>query len=157
MLAYIGLGSNLDTPKNQISKALSALDQAKGVELIQTSSFYRSNPLLDIPGPDYLNIVCKIDTNLEALELLSLCQHIENKQHRVRDVRWGSRTIDLDILLFGDAIYESERLIIPHPEMINRSFVLVPLYEIEPALQLPVFGPLIKCLDQLELSDIKKI
>lgn len=157
MLAFIGLGSNLDNPRNQINKALSALDQAKGVELIKTSSFYRSKPLLNMPGPDYLNIVCKIDTSLDALELLDLCQHIESKQHRVRDVHWGSRTIDLDILLYGDEIHKSERLTVPHPEMVNRSFVLLPLVEIEPVLELPTFGPLKICLEQLELSGIAKI
>ena len=157
MLAFIGLGSNLDNPRNQIDQALLVLDQASGVELIQVSSFYRSKPLLDMPGPDYLNIVCKINTSLDALELLDLCQQIENKQHRVRDVRWGSRTIDLDILLYGDEVHQTERLTIPHSEMINRSFVLLPLYEIEPALELPIIGPLKRCLEQLELSDIDKI
>ncbi|MCS5591688.1 MAG: 2-amino-4-hydroxy-6-hydroxymethyldihydropteridine diphosphokinase [Gammaproteobacteria bacterium] len=157
MLVFIGLGSNLDNPREQINTALSALGGAKGIEVVNSSSFYRSKPLLNMPGPDYLNIVCKINTSLDALELLDLCQHIENKQHRVRDVRWGSRTIDLDILLFGDAIYKNERLTIPHSEMINRSFVLLPLYEIEPTLELPIFGPLKRCMEQLELSDIEKI
>ncbi|MGE4570931.1 MAG: 2-amino-4-hydroxy-6-hydroxymethyldihydropteridine diphosphokinase [Gammaproteobacteria bacterium] len=157
MLAFIGLGSNLDNPKNQIDKALSALDQAKGVALIQASSFYRSKPLLDMLGPDYLNIVCKIDTSMTALELLDLCQHIEDKQHRVREVRWGSRTIDLDILLYGNEVHKTDRLTVPHPEMINRSFVLLPLAEIEPALELPIFGSLKTHLERLELSDIEKI
>lgn len=157
MLAFIGLGSNLDSPRNQIDKALSRLDQAKGVTLIKASSLYISKPLLDMPGPDYLNIVCKIDTSLEALELLDLCQHIENKQHRVRGVHWGSRTIDLDILLYGNEVHQSERLIVPHPEMINRVFVLLPLAEIEPSLELPNLGSLKMCLEQLELSDIEKI
>jgi 2-amino-4-hydroxy-6-hydroxymethyldihydropteridine diphosphokinase len=156
-ISYIGLGANLENPRNQIDKALLALEKAKGVALIQVSSFYRSKPLLDIPGPDYLNIVCKINTSLDVLELLDLCQHIENKQYRVRDVRWGSRTIDLDILLYGDQIHKTERLTIPHSEMINRSFVLLPLYEIEPALELPIIGSLKRCLEQLELSDIEKI
>lgn len=157
MLAFISLGSNLDNPRSQIDKALLALNRAKGVTLIQASSFYRSKPLLDMPGPDYLNIVCKIDTSLKALELLDLCQHIEDKQHRVRGVHWGSRTIDLDILLYGGEIHKSERLTVPHPEMINRSFALLPLAEIEPSLELPSFGSLKMCLEQLELSDIEKI
>jgi 2-amino-4-hydroxy-6-hydroxymethyldihydropteridine diphosphokinase len=157
LLAFIGLGSNLDDPRSQIDKALSVLDEATGVVLIKASSFYRSKPLLDMPGPDYLNIVCKIDTSLKVLELLDLCQHIENKQHRVRGVHWGSRTIDLDILLYGGEIHNSERLTIPHPEMVNRSFVLVPLSEIEPSLELPNFGSLKTCLEQLELLDIEKI
>lgn len=157
MLAFIGMGSNLDHPQNQIDQALSALDQANEVELIQVSSFYRSKPLLDMPGPDYLNIVCKINTSLDALELLDTCQHIESRQHRVRDVRWGSRTIDLDILLYGEEVHKTKRLTIPHSEMINRSFVLLPLFEIDPDLELPIIGSLKRCLEQLELSDIEKI
>jgi len=157
LLAFIGLGSNLNNPRNQIDEALLALSQDSGVDLLKTSSFYQSKPLLDMPGPDYLNIVCKINTRLSALELLDLCQKIESRQHRVRDVRWGSRTIDLDILLFGDAVYNNERLTVPHPEMTNRSFVLLPLSEIEPGLELPTIGSLENCLSQLELSDIEKI
>jgi len=157
LLAFIGLGSNLNNPRNQIDEALLALSQDSGVDLLKTSSFYQSKPLLDMPGPDYLNIVCKINTRLSALELLDLCQQIESRQHRVRDVRWGSRTIDLDILLFGDAVYNNERLTVPHPEMTNRSFVLLPLSEIEPGLELPTIGSLENCLSQLELSDIEKI
>lgn len=157
MLAYIGLGSNLEGPENQIKTALTALNSAVGVTVLNSSSLYRSKPLLDMPGPDYLNIVCKIDTSLDVLELLDLCQHIENTQHRVRDVRWGSRTIDLDILLFGNEVHETDRLTVPHGEMMNRSFVLLPLYEIEPKIDLPVSGSLKKCLDQLDLSDIEKI
>ena len=157
MLAYIGLGSNLEGPENQIKTALTALNSAVGVTVLNSSSLYRSKPLLDMPGPDYLNIVCKIETSLDALELLDLCQHIEDKQQRVREVRWGSRTIDLDILLFGDVVYKTDKLTIPHCEMINRSFVLLPLYEIDTQLDLPIFGSLKKCLDQLDLSDIEKI
>mgnify|MGYP003793171155 CR=1 FL=1 len=147
----------MDNPRSQIEQALSALDQAAEVALIQVSSFYRSKPLLDMPGPDYLNIVCKINTSLGALELLEFCQHIENKQHRVREVHWGSRTIDLDILLYGNEIHKTERLTVPHPEIVNRSFVLLPLVEIEPELELPTFGSLKICLEQLQSSDIEKI
>jgi len=157
LLAYIGLGSNLEDPENQIKTALTALEGDVSVKMLNISSLYRSKPLLDMPGPDYLNIVCKIDTSLDALELLDLCQHIESNQQRVRGVRWGSRTIDLDILLFGDKVYETARLTVPHCEMINRSFVLLPLYEIEPKLDLPIAGSLKKCLDQLDLSDIEKL
>ena len=157
MLAFIGLGSNLNNPRNQIDEALLALSQDPGVDLLKTSSFYQSKPLLDMPGPDYLNIVCKINTRLSALELLDLCQQIESRKHRVREVRWGSRTIELDIRLFSDAVYNNERLTVPHPEMTNRSFVLLPLSEIEPGLELPTIGSLENCLSQLELSDIEKI
>jgi len=142
LLVYIGLGSNLQGPKKQIEKALKALSDAKEITLLSVSSFYQSKPLLDMPGPNYLNVVCKIETDLGALDLLNLCQEIEDNQHRVREVKWGSRTIDLDILLYGEKILASKRLTIPHPEIINRTFVLLPLFEIEPGLKIPLLGPL---------------
>ena len=102
------------------------------------SSLYESKPLLDIPGPNYINAVCKIETKLSAIDLLDLCQEIEESQQRVREVKWGSRTIDLDILLYGGQIILNKRLSIPHPEAINRAFVLVPLFEIEPEIKVPL-------------------
>ena len=147
MLAYIGLGSNLKGPKEQIEKALRALTEAKEITLLSLSSFYQSKPLLDMPGPNYLNVVCKIETDLSALDLLNFCQEIEDNQRRVRRVKWGSRTIDLDILLYGDQILATKKLTIPHQEMMNRAFVLLPLFEIEPGLKLPLLGPLKDLLD----------
>ena len=157
MLTYIGLGSNLKGPRVQIEKALTTLSEAKDIALLSVSSFYRSKPLLDMPGPNYLNVVCKIETNLGALDLLNFCQEIEDNHHRVREIKWGSRTIDLDILLYGDQILATKELTIPHPEMINRAFVLLPLFEIEPGLQLPLLGPLKGLLERIESSDIEKL
>ena len=157
MLAYIGLGSNLKGPKEQIEKALWTLSEAKETALLSVSSFYQSKPLLDIPGPNYLNVVCKIKTDLNALDLLNFCQEIEDNQHRVREVKWGSRTIDLDILLYGDQVLATKRLTIPHPEMINRAFVLLPLFEIEPGLKIPLLGPLNSLIERIEPSDVKKL
>jgi len=157
LLAYIGLGSNLKGPKKQIEKALKAISEAKEITLLSVSSFYQSKPLLDMPGPNYLNVVCKIETDLSAIDLLNFCQEIEENQHRVRKVKWGSRTIDLDILLYGDQILATKRLTIPHPEMINRAFVLLPLSEIEPGLKLPLLGPLKELLEGIESSDVEKL
>ena len=157
MLAYIGLGSNLKGPKEQIEKALKALSESKEIALLSVSSFYQSKPLLDMPGPNYLNVVCKIETNLSALDLLNFCQEIEDNQHRVREVKWASRTIDLDILIYGDQVLATKRLTIPHPEMINRAFVLLPLFEIEPGLKLPLLGPLKGLLERIETSDVEKL
>ena len=156
MLAYIGLGSNLKGPKEQIEKSLRALSEAKETTLLSVSSFYQSKPLLDMPGLNYLNVVCKIETDLSALDLLNFCQEIEDNQHRVREVKWGSRTIDLDILLYGDQILATKRLTIPHPEMISRAFVLLPLFEIEPGIKLPLLGPLKGLLERIESSDVEK-
>ena len=157
MLAYIGLGSNLKGPKEQIEKALITLSEAKEITLLSVSSFYQSKPLLDIPGPNYFNVVCKIETDLSALDLLNYCQEIEDNQHRMREVKWGSRTIDLDILLYGDQVLATQRLTIPHPEMINRAFVLLPLFEIEPGLKLPLLGSLKCLLERIEPSDVEKL
>ena len=157
MLAYIGLGSNLKGPREQIEKALRVLSETKDITLLSVSSFYQSRPLLDMSGPNYLNVVCKIETELSASDLLDFCQEIEENQHRVREVKWDSRTIDLDILLYGDQIFTTKRLTIPHPEMINRAFVLLPLFEIEPELKLPLLGPLKDLLERIEPSDVEKL
>jgi 2-amino-4-hydroxy-6-hydroxymethyldihydropteridine diphosphokinase len=157
LLVYIGLGSNLKGPKEQIEEALRALSEAKETALLSVSSFYQSKPLLDMPGPNYLNVVCKIETDLSALDLLNFCQEIEDNQRRVRRVKWGSRTIDLDMLLYGDQILATKRLTIPHQEMINRAFVLLPLFEIEPGLKIPLLGPLKDLLERIEPSDVEKL
>ena len=157
MLAYIGLGSNLQSPEAQITKALKALDDSKDVSVTKVSSFYESKPLLDMPGPNYINSVCCIDTSLSAIDLLDVCQSIEDSQKRVRDIKWGSRTIDLDILLYGQQVISSERLTIPHKEMINRAFVMVPLHEIEAELKVPLLGPINTLLDRINRLDVKKI
>ena len=157
MLAYIGLGSNLKGPKEQIERALKVLSEAKETTLLSVSSFYQSKPLLDMPGLNYLNVVCKIETDLSALDLLNFCQEIEDNQHRVRGVKWGSRTIDLDILVYGEQVLATKRLTVPHPEMITRAFVLLPLFEIEPGLKLPLLGPLKGLVERIEPSDVEKL
>jgi|TARA_B110001454_G_scaffold127798_1_gene119154 2-amino-4-hydroxy-6-hydroxymethyldihydropteridine diphosphokinase len=157
LLAYIGLGSNLKGPKAQIKRALAALNDNNGTELMTASSLYESKPLLDIPGPNYINAVCKIETKLSAIDLLDLCQEIEESQQRVREVKWDSRTIDLDILLYGEQVISNKRLTIPHPEAINRAFVLVPLFEIDPTVKIPLLGPIKTLLNRINKSDVKKL
>ncbi len=157
MLAFIGLGSNLEGPRKQINTALSSLEDLREVEVLKISSFYQSKPLFGMTGPDYLNVVCKIETRFGALDLLSKCQQIENNQHRIREIRWGSRTIDLDILLYGDEVISTEELSVPHPEINKRNFVLLPLFEIEPELELPVFGKLKGLVAKVESSSITKL
>lgn len=157
MLAYIGLGSNLNNPKAQIEKALSAINRAEEVSLKEVSSFYESKPLLDMPGPNYINAVCGVDTSLSAIDLLDVCQIIEDDQKRVREVKWGSRTIDLDILLYEQQVISNERLSIPHPEIANRAFVLVPLHEIDKEMKVPLLGPVKKLVDRINTDDLKKL
>ena len=157
MLAYIGLGSNLNNPKAQIEKALSAINRAEEVSLKEVSSFYESRPLLDMPGPNYINAVCGVETSLSAIDLLDVCQSIEDDQKRVREVKWDSRTIDLDILLYGHQVISNERLSIPHPEIANRAFVLVPLHEIDKEMKVPLLGPVKKLVDRINTDDLKKL
>ncbi len=157
MLAYIGLGSNLNNPKKQIKDALIALDNTTDVEVVGLSSLYQSKPIDKTKQPDYLNAVCKVKTHLTALELLYVCQNIETQQHRVREKKWGARTIDLDIILYGVQVVASKQLIIPHPEMMNRHFVLIPLYELEPDLKVPILGPLQDLVDKIDTSDLIKL
>jgi 2-amino-4-hydroxy-6-hydroxymethyldihydropteridine diphosphokinase len=157
MLAYIGLGSNLNNPKQQIKDALIALNSTQDVKVVALSSLYQSKPIDDSKQPDYINAVCQVDTHLTALELLYVCQAIETKQHRVREKKWGARTIDLDIILYGVQVVASKQLIIPHPEMMNRAFVLVPLSELESDLKVPVLGPLQALIDLIDTSELIKL
>ena len=157
MLAYIGLGSNLNNPKQQIKDALIALNTTKDVKVVGLSSLYQSKPVDGSKQPDYINAMCQVNTHLTALELLYVCQDIETKQHRVREKKWGARTIDLDIILYGTQVIASKQLMVPHPEMMNRAFVLVPLSELESDLKVPVLGPLSELIDRLDISELIKL
>jgi 2-amino-4-hydroxy-6-hydroxymethyldihydropteridine diphosphokinase len=139
--AYIGLGSNLDDPERQVREGLLALAQLPRTQLARASQFYRSAPLGPGDQPDYINAVAAIDTRLGALELLEALFAIEQAHGRVRTVRWGPRTLDLDLLLYGNLTLASERLTLPHPRLTERNFVLVPLAEIAPDLVLPNTEP----------------
>jgi 2-amino-4-hydroxy-6-hydroxymethyldihydropteridine diphosphokinase len=156
--AYIGLGSNLNDPETQLSSATIALSKLPESELLACSSFYRSKPVGPQNQPDYINAVAKLDTELDAYVLLDLMQEIEKKQGRVRNTRrWGPRTLDLDLLLYGDESINEERLVVPHKEMHKRSFVLRPLYELEPHLEIPGLGKISELLNNVEMSDVEKI
>jgi len=128
--AYIALGSNLCQPQSQLNKAVAALEQLPDTELVRVSSVYRSAAVGPGAQPDYLNAVLLLATTLSPLALLAAMQHIEQQQGRVRDVRWGPRTLDLDLLLYGDLTLTSLQLTVPHPRMQQRDFVLYPLREI---------------------------
>jgi 2-amino-4-hydroxy-6-hydroxymethyldihydropteridine diphosphokinase len=157
MIAYIGLGSNLNNPKEQIKNALIALNSQEDIEITGLSSLYQSKPVDNSNQPDYLNAVAKVNTHLTALELLRVCQHIEEKQHRVREKKWGARTIDLDIIVYGMQVIASPELIVPHKEMMNRAFVLAPLAEVEPELKVPILGDIQMLLQEVDTSTITKV
>lgn len=140
--AYVGLGSNLQDPRRQLTAALAALAGLRVTRLVASSSLYRSPPLGPPGQPEYLNAVAALDTALPADRLLSALQAIEARQGRRRAERWGPRTLDLDILTYGDLRSDTPTLRIPHPELARRDFVLLPLQELAPDLQLPGLGPL---------------
>ena len=135
---YLGLGSNLAEPLAQLRGALTALAALPHSQLVGTSSFYISDPLGPADQPRYVNAVATLDTALEPLQLLDALQAIELNQGRERKAeRWGPRTLDLDILLFGDLMLDEPRLHVPHYHMHARAFVLYPLAELAPDLHLP--------------------
>ncbi len=141
--AWIGLGSNLDGPEAQLQRAFKALDGLPRSRVVARSSFYRSAPMGPADQPDYVNAVAALDTGLSPLELLDALQAVEAAQGRVRGPeRWGPRTLDLDILLYGAERIDTPRLKVPHPGMAQRPFVLWPLAEIAPGLEIPGLGPL---------------
>lgn len=132
---YVALGSNLDNPLEQLKQAVESL-KTFAIDF-EISPFYGSKPLGPQDQPDYVNAVAKFKTDLAALDLLDRLQQIENQQGRVRLRRWGERTLDLDLLLYGNEQIQNERLTVPHIEMKNREFVIVPLYDLSPELILP--------------------
>lgn len=132
---YVALGSNLDDPLAQLTQAVDSLK--KFAKNLKVSPFYGSKPLGPQDQPDYVNAVVKFETELEPLVLLDALQAIENQQGRVRLRRWGERTLDLDILLYDNVQLQTERLTLPHYDMHNREFVIVPLYDLSPELILP--------------------
>ena len=141
-IAFIGLGSTLASatlkPVQQLQTAKNAINDLASCQVKKCSSIYQSKALTldDEPQDDYLNAVIQVETQLNPESLLNALQAIETEQGRIREKRWGARTIDLDILLYGDEIINTQRLHVPHLEMLNRDFVLMPLYQIDPNVQI---------------------
>lgn len=129
--AYVGLGANLGDARQAVTAALQQLGQLSGTKVCCHSALYRSRPV-DATGPDFINAVAELSTALPAPELLEALQGLEQRAGRERPYRNAPRTLDLDLLLYGDARIESPHLVVPHPRMWERAFVLVPLAEIAP-------------------------
>jgi 2-amino-4-hydroxy-6-hydroxymethyldihydropteridine diphosphokinase len=140
MKAFIGLGSNLGEREAMIRLALDDLARLPSTTLTRVSSLYDTEPVGEVDQPNFLNAVAQIDTELTARQLLWNLQLIEKRLGRVRTQRWGPRTIDLDLLLYGFQVVDEPDLKVPHPEMTRRSFVLVPLVELDPLLEHPETG-----------------
>ncbi len=147
--AAIGLGSNLGNPATQLDTALTHLAAHPAIELDAVSSYYRSAPQGDAEQPDYINACALIHTALDPHTLLDVLQAIEGDLGKIKRGHWQAREIDLDLLTYGHAVIQSERLTVPHPWLHRRDFVLVPLAEIAPDLQVPGHGRVADLLTDL--------
>jgi 2-amino-4-hydroxy-6-hydroxymethyldihydropteridine diphosphokinase len=154
--AYVGLGANLGTPAATVEAALLALGHLSCTTLAARSSLYASSPV-DAGGPDYCNAVAALDTTLDPLALLRELQALEQAHGRERTYRNAPRTLDLDLLLYGDTILQMPGLTLPHPRLHERAFVLAPLLEIAPDLTLPALGPARPLLARVAHQEIHKL
>jgi 2-amino-4-hydroxy-6-hydroxymethyldihydropteridine diphosphokinase len=130
--AYLGLGSNLGDRLAHLQGAVDGLGATPGVTVVEVSPVYETAPVGGPPQDDYLNAVVAVETDLRPRELLGVAQGLEARAGRVRAERWGPRTLDVDVLLVGDAVVDDEDLVVPHPRMRERAFVLVPLADLDP-------------------------
>lgn len=157
-LVYLGLGANLNAPKQQLDNAVNALKKLTDCQFVGASSYYASKPMGPQDQPDYINAVAAIKTSLLPEQLLDATQQIELDHGRVRKAeRWGPRSLDIDILLFADQCINTARLIVPHYGLTEREFVVYPLLEIAPKLNLPSGVALSTLAAQLPLNDLQKL
>lgn len=152
VIATIGLGANLNDPAVQVEYALAELDRLPGTRLIARSSLYASAPVGYVDQPDFINAVAQVETSLAPRALLAALLDIEHRHGRERSFRNAPRTLDLDLLLYGNAHFHEDGLTLPHPRMAERGFVLLPLLEIAPDTLIPGHGRaadhLAACMDQ---------
>lgn len=160
-IVYIGLGTNIEPRKKYLDDALEQLVKHASITIRERSSIYETEPVGYADQADFLNMVIEAETPLSSITLLDRLQEIERRLGRTREVRFGPRTIDLDILLYNQENSEIERLILPHPRMTERAFVLVPLEEIAPDLYIRSFGKTVREmlgeLDQADLNGVRKL
>jgi 2-amino-4-hydroxy-6-hydroxymethyldihydropteridine diphosphokinase len=155
---FIGLGANLGDPVSQLTSALSDLASHPDITLQARSHFYESAPMGPQNQPNYINAVCKVSTNFQPLDLLKALQKIEQAHGRERkDERWGARTLDLDLLIYGDEFIQTEELTLPHYGMQGREFVLVPLFELQPDLIMPDNQPIAKWVSECDITQLTRI
>ena len=155
---FIGLGSNLAGPVMQLRQALRALDRLPASQLQAQSSFYRNPPMSSAWQPDYVNAVAELRTDLTPRALLAALQQIESRQGRKRGpMRWGPRTLDLDVLVWGKRRLTIPELIVPHPGISHRAFVLFPLAELAPGLDVPGYGRIERLLAGVDTSTLTRI
>lgn len=150
--AYLGLGSNLDQPREQIRRAIRLLAETAGITIIKNAGFYVSRPMGPQDQPNFVNTVVAVETVLSPLQLLMRCQQIEAAQGRLRKRHWGERTIDIDILLYADVCMDTGDLVLPHPGITQRDFVYLPLLSLNESIDIPGIGSL---KESLQITDDK--
>ena len=155
--AFVALGSNLADPAGQIRSALSELARLPNTSLVRASSLYRNPPAGGMDQPDYVNAVAQIETSIAARPLLERLLDIERGHGRVRDYPNAPRTLDLDIALYGESVVREPGLVIPHPRMLARAFVLVPLAEIAPDARVPGHGRVADLVAKLDTSALVRL
>lgn len=156
-IAWIGLGSNLDQPVQQVTMAFKELAELPQTQLLKTSRLWQSKPMGPQDQPDFINAVAQLDTELEPLQLLDALQQLEKKHLRIKLRHWGERTLDLDLLLYEQLEYQHPRLTLPHPGITERAFVLLPLAELAATLYIPGKGQVAALLDLLAPSDLQEL
>ena len=154
---YIALGSNLDDPSEQIYKAINLIDAIDDLSVTYISSLYKTKPIGKIDQPDFINAVIEVEGDISPENLHAALQAIETQAGRIRIELNEPRTLDLDILLIDDLIMKTKKLTVPHPRMHQRQFVVVPLFEINPKLNIPGIGPINKILKMLPDQGVVKI
>lgn len=157
VVAYIGLGSNLADPQTQVLQALQALDGLPQTRVLARSSLYRSAPVGYLDQPDFINAVAQVETVLSPRELLDALLALEHECGRTREFRNAPRTLDLDLLLYGELQHHEHGLTVPHPQMHLRAFVLQPLLEIAPDCAIPGVGSAAEAMRQCEDQQLERI
>lgn len=155
--AYIGLGSNLSDPAGHVRAALAALDRIAATRLRKSSSLYRSAPVGYAEQPDFVNAVAQVETELGPQALLAELLALEQAHGRIREIPNGPRTLDLDLLLYDEATIREENLVVPHPRMHERGFVLVPMSEIAPDANVPGIGPVAQLLERIGPQGVQRL
>jgi 2-amino-4-hydroxy-6-hydroxymethyldihydropteridine diphosphokinase len=156
-MAYIGLGSNLNEPEQQLQRAFEELDGLPSTRLMGRSSLYRNPPMGAAVQPDYINAVARLETGLNPVGLLEALQQIEQAHDRRHDEHWGPRSLDLDLLLYDQEQINSDTLTVPHPGLTDRNFVLYPLAELDANLEIPGAEPLVTLLKSCSAEGLVKL
>jgi 2-amino-4-hydroxy-6-hydroxymethyldihydropteridine diphosphokinase len=148
--AFVGIGSNLGDRETNLSRAIDLLSAEDGIEVVAVSEIRETEPVGPVEQGPFLNGALQVETSLPPGELLERLFSVESRLGRVRNERWGARTIDLDLLLYGDEKLDQPGLSVPHPRLHERRFALEPLVDLDPALEIPEFGPISTLLAELE-------